>query len=116
MINNSAVTIYHKLFNEVTRLEEWQRFNYDNAWFFGGKGAGINKGYDNANDVNVRIAYEQNEVDFDNFSIGDIIVKGHIDTNITRQQDLSNEYEIYNITSLNNNNFGGTPHIHIGGK
>lgn len=116
MINNSAVTIYHKVFNDKTRLEEWQRFNYDNAWFFGGKGAGINKGYDNANDVTVRISYAQNEVDYSNFSIGDIIVKGHIETNITRQQDLSDELEIYNITSLNNNDFGGTQHIHIGGK
>ena len=34
---------------------------------------------------------------------------------INIQQDLTNE-EIYNITSINDNNFGNTPHIHLGGK
>ena len=31
------------------------------------------------------------------------------------QQDLEN-YQIYNITSINNNNFGNNQHIHLGGK
>lgn len=115
MIKNDAVTIYHKGFNDTTRLEEWTRFNYDNIWFFGGKGAGINKGYDNANDVNVRIPYDANEVDISNFSIGDIIVKGKLDFDITKQQNLI-DYDVYNITSINDNNFGKTPHIHLGGK
>lgn len=116
MIKNDSVTIYHKLFNKNTKLEEWQRFNYDNIWFFGGKGAGIDKGYDNANDVTVRIPYDNNEADINNFAIGDIIVKGHIELEITRQQDLPNNYKIYNVTSIKDNNFGNTPHIHIGGK
>lgn len=116
MIKNNSVTIYHKIFNKNTRVEEWQRFNYDNIWFFGGKGAGINKGYDNANDVNVRIPYNENNVDINNFAIGDIIVKGKINDDIQTQQDLSSEYEMYNITSINDNNFGINRHVHIGGK
>ena len=116
MITNSSLTIFHKGFDEETRLEKWIRFNYENVWFFGGKGAGINKGYDNANDVQIRIPYSKNiGLDFRNFSIGDIVVKGTIDTDIETQQDLS-DYFIYNITSMNNNDFGHHPHIHIGGK
>lgn len=61
MITNSELTIYHKTFNQTTRLEEWQRFNYSKVWWFGGKGANINKGYENANDVDVRIPYNLNE-------------------------------------------------------
>ena len=34
---------------------------------------------------------------------------------IKTQQDLK-EYEIYNITSINDNKFGTNPHIHIGGR
>jgi hypothetical protein len=98
-----------------TNLEVWTRFNYDNVWFFGGRGAGINKGYENANDVQIRIPYSQNNVSIDNFSIGDILVKGELKTNISTQQDLGN-YEVYNITSINNNNFGNNQHIHLGGK
>ena len=117
MIFNNNITIYHKTFDTSERLEKWIRFNYDNVWIFGGKGAGINKGYENANDVNVRIAYDRSEnLDINNFKIGDIIVKGKLNLDINVQQDIPNEYEIYNITSINDNNFGTTPHIHIGGK
>ena len=115
MICNSKVTIYHKGLDTTTRLEKWTRYNYDNVWFFGGKGAGINKGYDNANDVQVRIPYDTNEVNINDLAIGDIIVEGKLTTNITTQQDLSN-YLVYNITSINDNKFGNNPHIHLGGK
>ena len=115
MITNASLTIYHKEYDETTRLEKWIRFNYKNVWFFGGKGASINKGYDNANDVDIRIPYNQNQIDISNIQIGDILVKGDIATDITTQQDLS-EFEYYNITSINDNNFGNNPHIHIGGK
>ena len=116
MITNSTLTVYHKAFDTNTKLEKWIRFNYSNVWFFGGKGAGINKGYDNANDVQIRIPFDLNSnVDVGNFSIGDIVVEGTLNTDIETQQDLNN-YLIYNITSINNNNFGNNPHIHIGGK
>ena len=117
MITNSKLTVYHKQGLDVaTRLEKWKRYNYENVWFFGGKGAGINKGYDNANDVQIRIPYGQNDgLDVGNFSIGDIVVQGDLTIDISTQQDL-NDYLIYNITSINNNNFGSEEHIHLGGK
>ena len=113
MITNSSLTIYHKSIKN--HLEKWTRYNYDNVWFFGGKGAGINKGYADANDVDVRIPYSKNEININNFAIGDIIVQGTINFDITSQQVLKN-YQVYNITSINNNNFGNNPHVHIGGK
>ena len=117
MITNSSLTIYHNSGLDVaTHFEKWTRYNYDKVWFFGGKGAGINKGYENANDVEIRLSYGQNDnLDISNFAVGDIIVQGTLDTDIETQQDLNN-YMIYNITSINNNNFGNNPHIHIGGK
>ena len=115
MITNASLTHYHKTLDETTRLEKWIRYNYENVWWFGGKGSSINKGYENANDVNVRIPYDKNDIDICNLAIGDIIVKGTIDTDITTQQNLNN-YEVYNITSINDNNFGINTHIHLGGK
>lgn len=114
MITNSSLTIYHKTIDEATRLEKWERHNYSKVWFFGGKGASISKGYDNANDVEIRIPYSK-EVNIDNIKIGDILVQGSLNFEINTQQDLL-EYEVYNIKSINNNNFGNNPHIHIGGK
>lgn len=115
MITNASLTHYHKTLDEITRLEKWLRYNYDNVWWFGGKGSSINKGYENANDVDVRIPYDKNDIDISNLAIGDIIIKGTLETDITTQQDLNN-YEVYNITSINDNNFGINPHIHLGGK
>ena len=114
MISNSDLTVYHRIFNKDDRSITWKRTVYKNIWWFGGKGASINKGYDNANDVEIRISYDLNP-DIKDFSVGDILVKGEIETEITRQQDLDIN-EVYNITSIKDNTFGRRPHIHIGGK
>ena len=119
MLVNGGVTIYHKGLDEDAEFgtyETWEKHNYSNAWFFGGKGAGINKGYQDANDVEVRIPYSQNEgLNINDFAIGDIIVKGILTDEIKTQDDLK-EYQTYNITSINNNTFGYNQHIHLGGK
>ena len=117
MITNSSVTIYHNNgLDATTRTIKWVRYNYDNVWFFGGKGASIYKGYNDANDVEVRIPYSKNaNLNINNFAIGDIIVQGKLTTEISSQQDLSN-YLVYNIKSINDNNFGNNQHIHLGGK
>lgn len=115
MITNASLTIYHKYLDTQTKLEKWERQNIENVWFFGGKGASINKGYENANNVDVRIPFDKNDVDITKISIGDILVKGNIEVDIVTQQDLK-EYEVFNITSINNNDFGNNPHLHIGGK
>lgn len=113
MISNSDVTIYHKSI-DVNRLEQWTRFNYNNIWFFGSVGASVDKGYDNTNSVEIRIPLTES-IDIDNFSLGDIIVQGSLSTDISTQQDLDG-YQTYNIVNIKNNNFGGTPHIHISGR
>ena len=116
MITNSGLTVYHKSLDTITHIEKWTRHNYSNVWFFGGKGAGINKGYDDANDVQVRIPYNKNNnLSILDLEIGDILVQGTLETNIETQEDL-NGHIFYNITSINNNNFGNNPHIHLGGK
>lgn len=116
-MTNGGITVYHKNgLDLINRAELWERYNYDEAWFFGGKGAGINKGYDNANDCDCRIWYNLNpNLDIANFSIGDIVVPSTLDIDIETQEDL-NDYTFYNITSINDNNFGKRPHIHLGGR
>ena len=114
MITNSSLTVYHYGLDD-NMLETWTRYNYDKVWVFGGHGAGINKGYDNANDVEIRLFYGLNPtLNIDNFSIGDIVVPQTLTTDIVTQQDLTVDF--YNITSIKDNKFGSKPHIHIGGK
>lgn len=147
MITNNSITYYRKSLNE-NKLPVWKRYIFPKVWCFGGKGSRINKGYENANDVNVRIPQKQldntaftvaqfnnsmvkeiNEIEVKKldpkyyysrdflskfFKIGDIIAVG-IQKEITKQSDL-NEEEYYNITSININDFGHNPHVHLGGK
>lgn len=112
MITNNKITYYHKSLDE-NKLETWTKHIFEKVWAFGGKGSYRNKGYENANDVDVRIPIEYvNNTSI--FQLGDIIAIGE-HANITKQSDL-NGAEFYNVTSINVNNFGNNPHIHLGGK
>lgn len=123
MITNSSMTHYHKGFDDVNRLETWTRYNYGidendhKIMWQGGKGARFNKGLEEGNDVKIRIPYSQNNVSIDNFKRGDIVVKGTITQDISKQSDLS-DYDTFNITSITNNNFGqlDIQHIHLEAK
>lgn len=121
MLVNSCLTVYHKENNLETKMTEWERFNYGTkedfkVWWYGGKGVSINKGLENANDVKIRIPYDINQtLDVKNFSVGDILVQGNLDIDITSIKDLSS-FEFYTITSISNNTFGNNKHIHIEGK
>ena len=115
MLTNSSLTVYHKTIQN--REDKWIKYNYDKVWFFGGKGSSLNKGFAEANDVQIRIPYDLNPtLDINNFGIGDILVQGKYE-DIVRENDLTDlNIPYYNITSLNNNTFGNNKHIHIGGK
>ena len=116
MLVNSDMTLYHKVLDTKTRLEKWERYYIEKVWWYGGKGANTQTGYENANDVQIRIPYDMNEnLNIANFNIGDIVCKGNIEKTITSQSDLNGE-EYYNITAINNNTFGNNQHIHLGGK
>lgn len=112
MITNNNITYYHKTLNS-NRLEQWQKTVFNDVWVFAGKGSSINKGYENANDMNVRIPMHKVS-DTSMFHIGDIVAVG-VQSDITKQKDLEG-IEYYNVTSINVNNFGNSPHIHLGGK
>lgn len=103
MLNNTNITVYHK------ENDNWKRYNYKNIWWFSKEDADINNTYNKNNDVNIRI---WNNTDINKFSIGDIIVKDNLSVNITKQSDLDN-YLVYNITKLKNNDYSFSKHIHI---
>ena len=57
MITNGSITYYHKTLDN-NKLPVWNRYVFESVWHFGGKGSSINKGYENANDVNIRVPME----------------------------------------------------------
>lgn len=110
MITNASITLYHKI---KGRTETYERYNFANVWTFGGHGAALNKGLADMNNLSVRIPYDQNEVDISKIDIGDLIVIGTLDTDIQAESDLD---DYYILTSITDNQFGDTPHIHLGAK
>ena len=54
MITNNTITYYKKEL-DANKLPIWIKYVFDKVWSFGGKGSSINKGYEKANDVDVRI-------------------------------------------------------------
>lgn len=114
---NSAMTLYHKVYDAKTRLDRWERYFINKVMWQGGKGASVNKGYERANDITVYVPYDINfNLDRVPFSIGDIIVKGIIKEEIKKQSDLI--VDTFNITTLIFNNYGSDSmkHIQIGAK
>lgn len=114
MITNSDLTVYHKVFDNTKKIEQWERINYKNIWWFGGKGGYRSKGFEDANDVEIRIPLTK-QIDISKFAIGDLLVKGTLEEDIKTQNDLKNK-EVYNIMSISVNDFGNNQHIHLGGK
>lgn len=116
MITNSSLTIYHKYFDKTSRLDKWKRQEVQKIWWFGGKGANFNKGLENANDVKIRIPKNVNDISNLEIAVGDILVKGEVNKEIAMQSDLKNFEDVYNITSIVDNDFGLNKHLHIEGK
>ena len=115
MITNSSLTIYHKYFDKVSKVDKWKRQEIKNVWWYGGKGANYNRGLEDANEVKIRIPKDINDTSNLEIEVGDILVKGIIKDEISMQSDLKS-HETYNITSIIDNYTGLNKHIHIEGK
>ena len=113
MITNKKITYYHKTLDSETRLEKWTKYEFNDVWCFARKSITENSGLANNNDIQVRIEMKYVN-DASIFNVGDIILIG-TGNNINTQNDLQGR-EFYNVTNIAINNFGGTPHIHLGGS
>lgn len=112
MITNNIISYYSKSLNS-DRIEVWTKYLFKDVWVFSGLGANVDKGYVGANNINVRIPMEYVK-DKNIFKIGDIIAIGN-GPEIEKQADLRGR-EFYNVTTININDFGNNPHIHLGGN
>lgn len=111
MLTNTKMTYYHKTLDE-NRLEKWNKIVFDNVWWYGNNGSSIYKGYAEANDVEVRIPLEEVS-SIDIFAIGDMMYKGE-GPDIIKTSELDGK--AFAVRSYTINLYGGTPHIHLGGK
>lgn len=110
------ITLYHYVFDEDTQTEKYEKSYFYNVSLDGGKGASINKGYTEANDITMRIFFKDNKnLDENLFSIGDFFVTGISDKDITMKSELEDTYNITTIIPRKRGSIA-TQHIQIGAK
>lgn len=107
MITRGSITLYHK---NKGKEPSYDKYIVKNAWYFNYNGSNFNKGISSTDDIQIRIPY--GIISIKNIDIGDLVIIGEgKDIKLTKEL---NKY--YTISSINNNNFGSNPHIHIGAK
>lgn len=114
MITNSKLTIYHKELDD-NKIETYKRVNYDKVWAFINTRVQRDNGINNDNSIEIRIPYKKNKLNVNDFSLGDYVIPEYVDKDIKSITELKN-YEVFQIISIKDNNFGTEPHIHLGGE
>lgn len=112
MITNANITVYHKNLDTITHLETWERKNYV-VWAFINEKANISEGFQPSNNGEIRIPYDENEINVENFAKGDFVIVEKLEKDIKSISELK-EYKKYVITSFTDNKFGNNPHLHLG--
>lgn len=115
MKTNTKVTIYHRTVVSLSPI--YTRFVIDNVMWQGGRGSSLNRGLTESNDLKCYIPYENDNLKNVLIEIGDYIVRGEINENITSKRDLAN-YDFYTITSKELRDYGSErmKHLQIGAK
>lgn len=132
MYTNASLTIYNKYLDKVERLDAYKRTIIKNVFWDEKKAVNrLQSGLMDADHVLALVPYESLEMgeyvppkQFEGregtftFKLGDRIVKGEIDTEITSFNQLDKEYEVFTITSVDNKDFGCPKmrHFELGAK
>lgn len=116
MLTNADCTIYHKSYDKATRLDRWERTQYRGVNWYAKQAATVGEnGLMAADTLTVRIPVTISETV--PTAVGDIIVHGLLDTDITQPKELGT-YEHYTITAVRDNRRGSLfmQHWRIEGK
>lgn len=106
MLTNTDVTIFHRVYDQKTRLDSWKMTYISEAWWFKKEQSTITTdGRKNADVYTIRIPNTNIVLEKD-----DYIVKGICRVKMRTVKDLEG-LEKVRITSVNYNTFGGNPHI-----
>lgn len=104
MLTNADCTIYHKTYDPITRLDRWERTQYRGVNWYAKQAATVGEnGLMAADTLTIRISAA--EPDAVPATVGDIIVRGLLGTDITQPKELGT-YEHYTITAVRDNRRG----------
>ena len=129
MMTNTEMSVFNKYTDSFTKDIVYKKHVINKAFWDDSKGVNLNRGYDNADEVNVFIPKEQNDMSEYvkpkhyngigwTLKEGDFIIKGLVTENeVSGIKDLSN-YEAFVITMVDDKDFGTEDmhHFEIRGK
>ncbi len=128
MKTNTSMTIYNKYFNSTIRGDSWQRHVISDVFWDSKRGASYFKGLTRSDIGAIYIPFWLNDmrdfVDPIEFATsrtgkwtiqnGDIIVKGIVTDEITKQSELETKYsDVLTISNYTINDFGSSNMQHI---
>lgn len=132
MIINTSMSVYNKYINTTTKAITFKKHLIDNVFWDDSKGINLNKGYDNADNVNIFIPKSQNDmskyVSPRNYlggsewtlQNGDFIVKGNTNlSSVSKISELNELYDnVFTITLVDDKDFGSDNmrHFEIRGR
>lgn len=100
MFTNADCTVYHKVYDNTTRLDRWERRQYLGVNWYAKQATMVGEnGLMAADTLTVRIPATTNSAPA---AVGDSIVRGLIDKDIAQPKEL-NQYEHYTITAVRDN-------------
>lgn len=102
MITNADCTIYHKIYNPETRLDEWEPSQHQGVNWYGKQAVSVgDSGLNTADSYIVRIPTES----CISVTKGDVVVKGLVQDAITSPSQLK-QYESFLVTAVRDNRRG----------
>ena len=116
MITNADCTIYHKVYDRATHLDRWELTQYRGVNWYAKQAATVGESVLMAADT-LTVRIPASESDTIPAAVGDIIVRGLFDTDITQPKELD-QHEHYTITAVRDNRRGSLfmQHWRIEGK
>lgn len=129
MMTNTEMSVFNKYTDSFTKDIVYKKHVINKVFWDDSKGVNLNRGYDNADEVNVFVPKEQNDMSEYvkpkhyngigwTLKEGDFIIKGLVTENeVSGIKDLSN-YEAFVITMVDDKDFGTEDmhHFEIRGK
>lgn len=129
MMTNTNMSVFNKYTNSFTKDITYKRHIIDHVFWDDSKGVNLNHGYDEADEVNVYIPKDKNDMsDYvkpkqyngNGWTLqnGDFIIKGEVvEDEVSGIKDLS-AYETFTITMVDDKDFGSNNmhHFEIRGK
>ena len=129
MMTNTNMCVFNKHTDSFTKNIVYKKHIIDNVFWDDSKGVNLSRGYDEADNVNVYIPKNKNDMSEYvkpkqyngigwTLKNGDFIIKGLVtETQVSGIKDLSN-YEVFTITMVDDKDFGSENmhHFEIRGK